>query len=642
MGQCSTKEQDLVANSNSSNNNKSRNHGNKRSQKQSSSRPPRMIVVTSEDGPVVGARGRKQVRQQSPSESTFETHPETPTFPQRGGKRSGFQEGETEDDDEDECFEMSNLEYNQMPSMSVNQVIPEEVDPDAPSDEEEAYQLVVQEAASGAPKPKPWELEPGRIVMSPTGNSHVVSPPRSQSAIKLMNKRMTTPSSIVHHDTTTTTTTTSPLIAPPHGTTPPTTTSSKKSARSTTSVDRQTLATFNKLRVQAELAVVQDKAKRRATKLEDRYEDVVGYRKLWNEYENIQETVRTTPNHKSKPLRRTRSFDLKNTTSWYFDFQSLDGLDGDDDDDDDNDFDNKSQASLSLLSAASMESQRRLYAEKSRQRQQKLQRRNSEPGPVAATIRSESGAPFTLDRIIGLSPSFDWDNSSQITMDSDTSRQQPPPPPPHGTSAPSSPAGSVFRRKGGGGDEAPASPVSPPKVYLTTDFPMDRRGKENLIAGTPFLIPDEKDDNDYHVQRRHRQYSFDQDKSASALEERSLANGLGIRRHKTDAAMSMSRVKTTKKELVARQKENSSPNGSPGISQMTTEEFLKYSQQALANIKKSRSSTTEQGGMDGKRLDFTTDAKVPDGDDDDDNTEALKVADEVASQVDEILQRFRE
>jgi hypothetical protein len=105
------------------------------------------------------------------------------------------------------------------------------------------------------------------------------------------------------------------------------------------------------------------------------------------------------------PMKRTNSFNLKNSKSWYFDFQapelhldqSIAGstvtvtaantvaaiaadtefavgmhmdIDGDDDDDDDCSIVSR-QSGLSLLSEATMDAQRRLYAEKRRERRRK-------------------------------------------------------------------------------------------------------------------------------------------------------------------------------------------------------------------------------------------------------------------------------
>ena len=74
----------------------------------------------------------------------------------------------------------------------------------------------------------------------------------------------------------------------------------------------------------------QAKIKRRASKFEDRYEDVQNYRVLHKEFENIQGMVKEL---KQPRLKRSKSFDLKDTNSWFFDFENLD------EDDDDNNVD---------------------------------------------------------------------------------------------------------------------------------------------------------------------------------------------------------------------------------------------------------------------------------------------------------------
>jgi len=247
-------------------------------------------------------------------------------------------------------------------------VIPEEVDPDAPSDEEESFHRVTEEDN----EIDNWEMEPGPLMIPKKKiSTRQKSPTRPQSHIKLRNAKSTKPNSIVHHS-------------------PPSKSREAKTHRPTpTSVDPHTLSQFNKLKVQVKLMNHQAKIKRRASKFEDRYEDVQNYRVLHKEFENIQGMVKEL---KQPRLKRSKSFDLKDTNSWFFDFENLD------EDDDDND--SVSVGSMSLLSAASMESQRRFFEAKSRAR-----RRNSEPtvttGPF---IYSHSKAILAIEDMLKDSP----------------------------------------------------------------------------------------------------------------------------------------------------------------------------------------------------------------------------------------------
>lgn len=205
--------------------------------------------------------------------------------------------------------------------------IQEEVDPDAPSDEEDEH--LHQQALARVPLPQP---KPG------------VSPPRPQSVIKMRHQRITRPSSVVHHK--------EPPVPP-----------------SPRAVNPHTISQFHRLKVQVKLAKRQARKRQQAAKLEDRYQDVEGYNKLWKNFSDIQSKVedRSPP-----PLKRSDSFDLKDTDTWFFDFQSCEADDvGFYDSDDD-----ASQSSLSLHSTTSMESQRRYFREK---RERRLSRQRTEP-----------------------------------------------------------------------------------------------------------------------------------------------------------------------------------------------------------------------------------------------------------------------
>lgn len=283
--------------------------------------------------------------------------------------KSLSQQSLKEEDDEDEDPErslesepMKQLNFESTPSLKQmiqlgtdfdeefdDDIIPEEADPDAPSDEEESLQRashVVDE----------WELEPGPLII-PNKNTTIrgKSPPRPQSYIKLKNAKSTKPGSIVHRK-------------------PPAPSAKSSKRPSPGSVDPHTLAQFNKLKVQVKLMKHQEKIKLRASKFEDRYDDVRTYRILHKEFEDIQSHVRRT---QPTRLKRSRSFDLKDATCWYFDFHTLDDDEVDDD---------KSVGSMSLLSAASMEAQRQFFEAKFQAR-----RRNSEP---AATLAPFVHSPY--------------------------------------------------------------------------------------------------------------------------------------------------------------------------------------------------------------------------------------------------------
>eukprot|EP00529_Nitzschia_sp_RCC80_P004724 CAMPEP_0113453810 /NCGR_PEP_ID=MMETSP0014_2-20120614/7544_1 /TAXON_ID=2857 /ORGANISM="Nitzschia sp." /LENGTH=925 /DNA_ID=CAMNT_0000345205 /DNA_START=81 /DNA_END=2858 /DNA_ORIENTATION=+ /assembly_acc=CAM_ASM_000159 len=81
-----------------------------------------------------------------------------------------------------------------------------------------------------------------------------------------------------------------PLVAPPRDTV----VSLKDTTESQSSVDPKAIASFNKLKVQVELAAKADEKQRRDKKLQDRRADVNGYKNLWNDYQIIQEQMNET------------------------------------------------------------------------------------------------------------------------------------------------------------------------------------------------------------------------------------------------------------------------------------------------------------------------------------------------------------
>ena len=232
----------------------------------------------------------------------------------------------------------------------LHPIIPEEVDPAVPSDEECEDERLHQQALKRKPS-------------SPKRTPSGVSPPRPQSRIKMRHQRITRPSSVVHHEDT---------PDPP----------------SRSSVSRHTISQFNRLKVQVKLAKRQQRKEMLAAKLEDRYQDVQGYKKLWENFSEIQDKV---ANSSPPRLKRSNSFDLHDTSSWFVDFQSCDeGEYGFYDSDDD-----MSQSSLSLHSATSLESQRRYFKEK---RERRLSRRRSEPNLclTSRSVTSMQAAPQSI------------------------------------------------------------------------------------------------------------------------------------------------------------------------------------------------------------------------------------------------------
>ncbi|KAL7580815.1 hypothetical protein ACA910_001092 [Epithemia clementina (nom. ined.)] len=129
-------------------------------------------------------------------------------------------------------------------------------------------------------------------------------------------------------------------------------------------VHMHTLSEFQRLKLQVKLQKHQEMKERRVHKVEDRLQDAEAYRKLWMEYKKAEEDLAKMDQEATKsargPGRRSNSFDLKDSGSWFFDFNSSNAaLDGSENPDD-----NGSQASLSLLSEQSLDAQKRYYAEK--------------------------------------------------------------------------------------------------------------------------------------------------------------------------------------------------------------------------------------------------------------------------------------
>jgi hypothetical protein len=214
-------------------------------------------------------------------------------------------------------------------------------------------------------------------------------------------------------------------------------------------VHPQALSHFQKLKIAAEVATKQMKRQQRISAEEERVQDIYDQRQRWTEYEAIQisnsernqDLHSSTNQQDSKKKRREKqnhSFDLSDTDSWYFDFQGhefdVDGREFDVDPYCDDD--STSQASLSLLSQSSMEAQRRLYAEKARKRGNGKSRSvRLRSGSVdGKSVRSANSVPRNdygpkeklisrtapIDTIEGLELEF----TSRVTMRNDDDRSQ--------------------------------------------------------------------------------------------------------------------------------------------------------------------------------------------------------------------------
>lgn len=300
-----------------------------------------------------------------------------------------------------------------------NSMIPEEEDPTAPSDEEDFNERMDLE-------------QPGRLV--PTWKSTgVVTPSNLMSPLTVS----------WSYDDDDDDTNASPSF---------TAATNLSTARSSMSPEQYVAAlelsrsavkpkqysNFQKLKLQVALHKQHSQKQAVSIKKQDRAADVQAYRQLYHTFQEMQqelqqqqqETVNaaalaqseaesvsvTTESldidkskHKDKkktpasapqvrPMKRTNSFDLKNSNTWYFDFQAPElhleqsiagstvnvtaantvaaiAADTDFADDNDSDSDDCSivsrQSGLSLLSEATMDAQRRLFAEKRRERRRK-------------------------------------------------------------------------------------------------------------------------------------------------------------------------------------------------------------------------------------------------------------------------------
>lgn len=207
--------------------------------------------------------------------------------------------------------------------------IPEEEDPEMPSDEEDFREQLVR----NTPRDEPGRLVPIKLRTQATASvSSVGVAGRSDghSIVRL------------------------------------------NSEQGNNAVHLQTLSEFQRLKLQVKLQKHQEMKGRKVHKIEDRVQDAETYKKLWLEYKKTEEDLARIEgiqpdNGTDDAIRRTDSFDLKDSGSWFFDFQSVDttsatGVAKEEEE--------ESQASLSLLSEQSLDAQRRYYAQKRRQRKE--------------------------------------------------------------------------------------------------------------------------------------------------------------------------------------------------------------------------------------------------------------------------------
>ena len=405
----------------------------------------------------------------SPSERTTATQPTTPTTPATDGfalspmvAASSTPQLDIEELSlaQDACeYE---YEYNEQqeqleqPSKEVLNVITEEESLGAPSDEEEMHDLQLKKTREASLK--------------------TADPP--QSSLSTNNPQPQIPPA---------------LVAPPKGAVP------SVIAMGRSSVNPQTIAHFNRLKVQVQLDKRTKKKTSHKSKLEDRIEDVKGYRNLWSEYEEIQQQVHSDAASKGGTHHSINdSLDLKEPTTWYFDFKSLNGQIHIDDDD----YDNRSQTSLSLLSEASLETQMRLYKEKRRQRQRRRKNQGLVRGmkdisddQSIASVNSAVSRSSSVRFVRGQTDVSDYGPIKQVTN--------------------------------------AAAEVSTMSIDIGSDDDTPKtksRGGDDLSRGggheDSSFVSDLDMDNDYNVPRRRRRKNYD-DSSVSTFDG-ALANNTSI------------------------------------------------------------------------------------------------------------------
>lgn len=111
----------------------------------------------------------------------------------------------------------------------------------------------------------------------------------------------------------------SPLLAPPKHVV---VTLDSTSASPITSVHPQTMANFNRLKTQAQLATRLEKQKKLKSKIKDRRVDIQGYKNLWKEYSGIKDQALNSQNRQVEtdlglPDGVNRSISLNDSATWF-------------------------------------------------------------------------------------------------------------------------------------------------------------------------------------------------------------------------------------------------------------------------------------------------------------------------------------
>lgn len=115
-----------------------------------------------------------------------------------------------------------------------------------------------------------------------------------------------------------------PLLAPPKNVTVVTCPSNTEK-----SVKPAIIANFNRMKKQAKKASKQERGRRQEEKIRDRRRDIQGYIKVWEEYNEIKERVTKQREKKiesSLPNKEGDKIALKDSTTWYVDFSTLNSI----------------------------------------------------------------------------------------------------------------------------------------------------------------------------------------------------------------------------------------------------------------------------------------------------------------------------
>jgi hypothetical protein len=179
-----------------------------------------------------------------------------------------------------------------------------------PFDEEIEDDSYLYSDESNTPPP----LRLGSITEFET-HHHYPSSDRVNNSRRFQTQTATSPSHI-----TGTVASPSPLLAPPKHVV---VTFDSKSASSATSVNPQTLANFNRLKTQAELAKQLQQRKKMKNKIQDRRIDIQGYKNLWKEYSGIKDKASSSKQNQEEtdlglPDRvANRSISLNDSATWF-------------------------------------------------------------------------------------------------------------------------------------------------------------------------------------------------------------------------------------------------------------------------------------------------------------------------------------